>query len=436
MATATPDKSLLRSLKEQLAAKSSEAERIAGTFKEENGSFVVSTDQRNAYVKAVKDAQEIKGLLDAANSADSITGYLDAPDGSSAAGQFYGSNPGASAEYKSLGDMFVESDAFQAAARAQFKDRPFIRAEMEGKSIHSLSAGTQTHSALGGVQDLGITEAQRRKWHIRDLFPSAKTRNAVLQGIRETGWVNNAAQVRERYAADGVSPATGLDTDVFGRAPRSKLMLQPVSYPVAEIAHMLDGHKNILSDEPRLKTFINTRLIEGIKFAEDYDLLHSVGGDGQTVTGLFNTPGVQQYKGDAKDKYSIQMRRAMTKALLAEYEPTGVVLSPTMWEHVEVETDDTGAFRVALQVAVGAQKKVWRINVVETTAMPDGQYLLGAFGMGAQLYDRENVSVTVSSENSDNFERGVLTFRADERIALEVSRPESFVIGSWTTPTP
>ncbi len=435
MATATTDKSLLRSLKEQLAAKSAEAERIAGTFKEENGSFVVSTEQRNAYVAAVKDAQEIKGLLDAANGAESLNGYLDAPESPSAAGQYYGSNPGNGSEYKSLGDMFVESDAYQAAARASFKDRPFIRAEMEGKSIFSLSAGTHTVPALGGVQDLGITEAQRRKWHIRDLFPAAKTKNSVLVGIRETGWVNNAAQVKERYGADGVSPATGADTDVFGRAPRSKLSLQPVSYPVAEVAHMLDGHKNILSDEPRLKQFINSRLIEGIKFAEDIQLLHSVGGDGQSIVGLFNTPGVQQYKGDPKDKFSIQMRRAMTKSLLAEYEPTGIVISPSMWEQVEVETDDTGAFRVALQVAVGAQKKVWRVNVVETTAMPDDQYLLGAFGLGASLYDRESVSVTVSSENSDNFERGVLTFRSDERIALEISRPESFVIGSWTTPT-
>jgi HK97 family phage major capsid protein len=305
---------------------------------------------------------------------------------------------------------------------------------MEGKSIFSLSAGTQTHPALGGVEDLGITEAQRRKMHIRDLFPKATTKNAILQGIRETGWVNNAAQVPERRAADGTSAPTGADTDVFGRAPRSKLTLAPVSFPVAEIAHMLDGHKNILSDEPRLKQFINSRLIEGIKFAEDYDLLHSIGGDGQSITGLFNTPGVQQYTGVNTDKFSIQMRRAMTKALLAEYEPTGIVLSPSMWEQVEVETDNNGAFRVALQVAVGAVKRVWRVNVVETTAMPDDKYLLGAFGMGAQIYDRENVSVTVSSENSDNFERGVLTFRADERLALEVSRPESFVIGSWTTP--
>ncbi|MFG3132866.1 phage major capsid protein [Streptomyces tendae] len=427
------DKSLLRSLQTQLQEKSAEADRIASTFKEEDGKFVVSTDQRDAYVKVVRDAQEIKGLIDAAQGADTLNQYINAPEGTPAAGQFYGSTP-RSMEAKSLGEMFTESDAYKRAAAAEFKERPYIRAEIEGKSIFSLSAGTHTHQALGSVQDLGITEAQRRKWHIRDLFPGAKTKSAVLLGIRETGWVNNAAQVPERRAADGVSAPTGADTDVFGKAPRSKLKLEPVAFPIAEIAHLLDGHKNILSDEPRLRTFINSRLVEGVKFAEDYDLLHSQGGDGTSIVGLFNTPGVQQYTGKNTDKFSIQMRRAMTRSLLAEYEPTGVVLSPNMWEEVEVETDDNGAFRVALQVAVGAQKKVWRINVVETTAMPDEKYLLGSFGMGAQLYDRENVSVTVSSENADNFERGVLTFRADERVALEISRPESFVIGTWTTP--
>ncbi|MYX26759.1 phage major capsid protein [Streptomyces sp. SID8381] len=427
------DKSLLRNLQTQLQEKSAEADRIASTFKEEDGKFVVSTEQRDAYVKAVRDAQEIKGLIDAAQGAENLSEYLNAPDGTSAAGAFYGSSP-RGVEAKSLGELFTESEAYRRAAASEFKERPYIRAEIEGKSIWSLSAGTHTHQALGSVQDLGITEAQRRKWHVRDLFPSAKTKAAVLLGIRETGWVNNAAQVPERRAADGVSAPTGADSDVFGKAPRSKLKLEPVAFPIAEIAHLLDGHKNILSDEPRLRNFINSRLVEGVKFAEDYDLLHSQGGDGTSITGLFNTPGVQQYVGRNTDKFSIQMRRAMTRSLLAEYEPTGVVLSPNMWEEVEVETDDNGAFRVALQVAVGAQKKVWRINVVETTAMPDEKYLLGSFGMGAQLYDRENVSVTVSSENADNFERGVLTFRADERVALEVSRPESFVIGTWTQP--
>ncbi|MEU1592781.1 phage major capsid protein [Streptomyces sp. NPDC005708] len=428
-----PENTRLKELKRQLQEKSAEAERISQSFKvEDNGGFVVSTEQANAFKKVSSEAQEIKSLIDAEQGLVQVKQYLDAPDGPSAAAMHYGQTP--AMEGKSLGDLFVESDAYRTAAQAGFRDRPYVRAEMEGKSIFSLAGGSVTHQVLGSAQNLGIAERMFRKFHVRDLFPKSTTKNAVLYGARETGWTNNAKQVKERYAADGVSPATGADTDVYGRAPRSKLSLTPVMYPVAEVAHLLDAHKNILSDEPRLKTFINQRMVEGVKYAEDWDLLHSVG-DGQSLTGLYNTPGVQQYTGLATDKYSVQIRRAITKALLAEYDPTGIVLSPTMWERVEVEEDKNGAFRVAVAVAIGAEKKVWRLNVVETTAMADTDFLIGAFGLGAQLHDRENVSVTVSSENADNFERGLITFRADERLALEVPRPESFVIGTWTTPT-
>ncbi|MGW0033097.1 phage major capsid protein [Streptomyces sp. NPDC003314] len=432
MSTATTSR--IKELEAALQVKSAEAERISKTFKvEDGGQFVVSTEQAKEFKKVSSEAQEIKALIDAERGLTEIKQYLEAPERPSAAATHYGQRP--DLEEKSLGDLFVESDAFQRASQGEFRDKPYIRANIEGKSIFSMSAGTVTHQVLGSAQNLGIAERPYRKFHIRDLFPKSSTRHSVLYGARETGWVNNAKQVKERYAADGTSPATGADTDTWGRAPRSKLTMTPVMYPVGEIAHLIDMHKNILADEPRLKTFVNTRLVEGVKYTEDYDLLHSVG-DGQSITGIFNTPGVQQYQGLASDQYSVQIRRSITMALLAEYEPTGIVLSPTMWEHVEVEEDKNGAFRVAVAVAIGAEKKVWRLNVVETTAMSDAKFLIGAFGLGAQLHDRQSVSVTVSSENAENFEKGLVTFRADERVALEVPRPESFVIGSWTTPTP
>ncbi|MFB6630024.1 phage major capsid protein [Streptomyces sp. NPDC056362] len=430
MSTATTSR--IKELQAALQAKSNEAEAISQTFTVEDGKFVISSEKAKAFQTASAQAQEIKSLLDAEQGHTEIKQYLEQPERLPAAATHYGM-PGV--EEKSLGDMFVESDSFQRASASGFDDRPYIRAAMEGKSIFSLSAGTVTHQTLGSVQNLGIAERQFRKFHIRDLFPKSSTKQAVLYGARETGWTNGAKQVKERYGADGTSPATGADTDTWGRAPRSKLSLTPVMYPVAEIAHLIDAHKNILADEPRLKTFINSRMVEGLKYQEDIDLLHSVG-DGQSLTGIYNTPGVQQYNGLSSDKYSVQIRRAITKALLAEYEPTGIVLSPTMWEHVEVEEDDNGAFRVAVAVAIGAEKKVWRLNVVETTAMSDNDFLIGAFGLGAQLHDRQSISVTVSSENGENFEKGLITMRADERVALEVPRPESFVIGKWTTPAP
>jgi HK97 family phage major capsid protein len=329
--------------------------------------------------------------------------------------------------------VFMESKAFADARERGFDGPVRIHAGVEGKSIYNFSGGSVSHQALGHGGEPRHPRRRQAKSHIRDLFPKSSTKSSVLYGVRETGWVNNAAQVNQRYAADGVSPATGADTDVWGPAPKSKITLTPVMFPVAGIKHSLDAHKHILSDEPRLRTFLNGRMLDGVKYAEDYDLLHSVG-SGEQITGLFNTPGVQTYTGLNSDKYDVQVRRSITKALLAEYEPTGLVLSPTMWEAVEITQTTTGEFRVAVSVAIGAEKRIWRLNVVETTAMDDTKFLVGAFGMGAQLHDREAVSVSVSTEHATNYTDGVVTFLAEERVAFEVNRPESFVIGTWTTP--
>jgi len=424
---------LLQAMQTDLEAKNAEVERIASTFKtDEKGRFSIATDQFKDYRKAVDAAKEVKSAIETINEATQLREFGLAPAQVSEAGSDAGSTY-AALEGKSLGDMFVESDAFAAAREAGFGDRPHIAVGIEGKSIYNFAAGTATVQSLGSAQHLGIAEQARRKWHIRDLFPKSTTKAAVLYGIREVGWVNNAAQVAQRYAADGTSAATGGPTDVFGRAPVSQLNLTTVLYPVAEIKHQLSAHQNILSDEGRLKTFINTRMVEGVKYAEDYDLLHSAGG-GEKITGLFNTPGVQLYTGLATDKHSVQIRRAITKALLAEYDPTGLVVSPEMFENIEVEEDDNGAFRVAVSVAVGAEKRIWRVNVVETTEMSNANFLLGAFGLGASLHDRESVSVKVSTEHGTNFTDGACTFLASERLALEVPRPESFVIGTWTAP--
>lgn len=435
----TIDKSMISGARATLAEKNAEAERIASTFKvDDQGRFTISTEQHQAYVSAVEAGKEAKSFLDAVEAQESHAAYLNGSDDASVAGQHYG-QPNAQVEGKSLGSdfasVFVDSDAYKAAREAGFnRGAVAIHAEAEGKSIYNFSGGTVTVQATGPAENLGILEGAKRKTHIRDLFPQMSTSASVLYGVRETGWVNNAKQVNQKYAADGVSAATGNDaTDVWGRAPKSNITLSPVMYPVAAVRHALDAHKDILSDEPRLRSFLNMRMVDGVKYAEDYALLHSVG-SGEQITGLYNVSGVQQYTGLPTDNYSVQVRRAITKAVLAEYDPTGLVISPTRWEQIEVEMDKQGQFRVAVSVSIGGVKQVWRLNVVETTAMDDTNFVIGAFGMGAQLYDREQVSVSVSSEHASNFTDGIVTFLGEERIAFEVPRPESFVIGSWTTP--
>lgn len=434
------DKSMLSALQADLAVKQAEVERIAAAFPHEDGKFAIPADMHRDYVTAVKAATEVKSVIDAAASAAEIAGYLQAPAGGSAAAMDAGSRIlAAGNEVKSFADYFIESKSFQEAkAAGAFREgrteSPRMHAEIEGKSIYNFSGGTATVQTLGSAEHVGIQEQAKRKWHVRDLFPKSSTSAAVLYGVRETGWLNAAKQVNQKYAADGIAAATGNDaTDVWGRAPKSNITLTPVMFPVAGIKHALDAHKYILNDESRLRTFLNTRMLDGVKYAEDDALLHSVG-TGEQITGLFNTPGVQSYTGLSSDQYDVQVRRAITKAMLAEYDPTGLVLSPTMWENIEVEEGTDGHLRVATAVAIGSEKRIWRLNVVPTTAMQDTKFLVGAFGMGAQLHDREQVSVSVSTEHASNYTDGVVTFLAEERVALEVVRPESFVVGSWTTP--
>jgi HK97 family phage major capsid protein len=70
---------------------------------------------------------------------------------------------------------------------------------------------------------------------------------------------------------------------------------------------------------------------------------------------------------------------------------------------------------------------LWRLPIVSTPAITEGKVLLGSFGVGATLYDRMEGNIRVSEQHSDFFVRNAVAVLAEERIALAVKRPESFV---------
>jgi hypothetical protein len=429
----TETKDRIAELTKALQGNAEDQDAASNSWKTEDGKFVLSNDEAKAFQDLVTEGEKIQGTIVALEKSAGIRDFLGREPGTPVGG---GDAADAERErlgggFKGLGQRFLDSDVYAEMKQANF--RLPLNAEfkssgvslyggLDRKDVYSLSAGTVTIQAFGTAQQLDLQERVLRPSRVRDLFPSEQTTAAMLYGIRETGFINAARPVPEREVDGGVT--------VFGLKPKSSVTLTTVTYPISTIAHTMDVHKNVLDDEPRLRGLLDRDMIDGVKMSEDDQILYG-DGVGENMTGIVNTPGIQTYAQVAADKKSAAIRRAATRAMLAWFVPTGVVLHPFDWEDIELETDLNGNYIVATSVAIGGEKRVWRMQVIDTPAIVQDRFLLGAFGQGAKVYDREEVNVIVSTENRDNIERNVVTLRGEERVGLEVPRPESFVYGSF-----
>lgn len=393
------------------------------------------TDARDV----MADIDEIKSLIDAESM---VSGdYAASAAGQSVAMGFAAGGGGVSGlQGKSLGEMFTDSHEFKAlqSSGRLTMDQPFEldQADVTGgygqKDLFtgSLTGGTNPNG-FGRVQrDPYVPRAQRPN-RVRDLFPAATTSANLIDYFRVLGFAgadvnkSNAAPVAERTGTEGTDA-------VFGLKPKSSLRFESAQAPVRTIAHWEAAHRNVLADEPQLQSIINNELLYGLALEEDDQILNG-DGTGENLLGILNTPNVQKYTGVAGDQMSDQLRKSATLSVLANYPGTGFVLHPLDWEKIELQkASGDGQYMLTSNVAIGAATQVWRQPVVESPAMAEGTWLTGAFGIGAQLYDRALASVRVAEQHSDFFVRNAVAILVEERLALSVKRPESMVVGSFT----
>jgi HK97 family phage major capsid protein len=115
---------------------------------------------------------------------------------------------------------------------------------------------------------------------------------------------------------------------------------------------------------------------------------------------------------------------------LAFYPATGIVLTPTDWHTIELLKDGENRYLFGSPKGA-APAMVWGLPVAESDAMPNGDFLVGAFALAATIYDREESAILVSTEDQDNFIKNMVTILCEERLALTVERPQAIVHGGW-----
>jgi HK97 family phage major capsid protein len=294
------------------------------------------------------------------------------------------------------------------------------------KDVYNSVGGTLVGGGLGPVQFDPMVPRAYRRARVRDLFPVAATSSNLIDYFRVLGFGANRLDLS---SSASVVPDRDVANTNFGLKPKSSLKFETASAPVRTIAHYEVAHRNVISDVPQLQSTISNELLYGLRLTEDAQILNGTG-TGEDLLGILNTPGIQTYAesaGPASDGPADAIRRGATRAILAYYDPTGVVIHPYDWEGIELAKGTDEHYSITANVAVGSEQRLWRMTVVDSPAIAQKTGLVGAFGLGAQLYDRMEASIRIAEQHSDFFVRNAVAILAEERLALAVKRPESFV---------
>jgi len=429
------DETRLSELQGALRKKMADNKEIADAFKFEDGVMQVSADQKSAFDRNMADIKEIKSLIEGLEGMREVEAWGDRPATDSVAAKADAAAHAAEVREalrgKTLGELFTESAEFKALDQgrngANMPSPWSLKAsDFTGYNVKDVYSAlpTGTPGAFGSIQRDPIVVPPMRTRRVRDLFPTRTTTAAVIEYFRMTGFTNAASTVAERSGS------------AFGAKPQSSFTFVGEQAPVRTIAHWEAAHRNVLADEPQLRSIIDNELMYGLRLQEDEQILNG-DGSGENLTGVLQTSGIQTYDWSSgatspvADTKADAIRRAATLSFLSYYEPTGVVMHPNDWEDIELTKDANGQYLVAVSVAMGGEPRIWRIPVVETPAIAEGTALVGAFGTGAQLYDREQASIRVSEQHSDFFVRNAIVVLAEQRLALAVKRPEAFVSVSF-----
>lgn len=112
----------------------------------------------------------------------------------------------------------------------------------------------------------------------------------------------------------------------------------------------------------------------------------------------------------------------------AQYTPNAIVLNPTTVFAIETEKDTTGR-KLDIVKAVGNQKYIAGLPVIECNEVPVGKYFIGDFQNGANLYDYTNLELNWV-EDAETAVMNMVRLVFQEQLALVVYMPWAFAYGS------
>ncbi len=339
-------------------------------------------------------------------------------------------------EYRSLGQRMVESGDFQTLQQRNGQGV----AVLEFESFHqerTLQQRAMAHTGILPADYLepmripGISRPDDVFGSLRDVLTVGQASADSLVYFSEDVFTNNAKVVPE-----ATHTASGDETPAHASVkPESAITFTQATSAVVTIAHWIPITRQMIWNAPEMQTYIEGRLIDGLKLKEDDDLLNGDGSAG-SMTGLLETANIQILDatyfgsnpvaddGTPNENFNRVKRADTLIATIGRARSNFVVLNPVDHEQFMTSTDAQQQYFGAGPFAAGNVPTLWGKRVVINENQPQGRALVGD-GRHATIWDRMQAQVLVGTIDNQ-FIRNALTLLAEERIGLTVFRPKAF----------
>ncbi len=241
---------------------------------------------------------------------------------------------------------------------------------------------------------------------MRNLIPGGTTTGSGILYVREISF--------NKGVIGPVSPG----------APKAQadMTYEVKQQPVVTIPAYMKLPAQYWDDFPMFQSWMDARLLYGLAVAEEDQLLNGNGTlpnlEGFLAVALSAAGGASLLSG---------VGAALAKLYQQGYLPTGIVVNPADWGNALANDPALGA-PALMQPPIS----LWGVPVVASPSMISGECLVGQFAPFSQIFDREDATVEIATQNQDDFIRNLVTVRAEERLTLAIYQPSAFVKGTYT----
>ena len=320
-------------------------------------------------------------------------------------------------ESKSLADTLKENEDVSRLLRNRKGSTSItIKAgDLERKTVvTSAAVGFTTPGIVTSERIPGIVADARQELRLRDLLSARPTQMQMVDFIRVVTPLAPAAMVAE--------------TNI---KPENTITFGVTSEKVRTIATFLPAAKQVMDDVSELSAFLQDSLKYAVNLEEENQMIAG-DGTGENLHGFISQAQVLAADTVASHtKIDIIGNAISQLAVSKEATPTFVVVNSADFWALRLAKDTQGRYLLG-DPQLNITPTLFGLAVVPTTSIALGTFLVGSGNpLAAEIRDRQDVTVEISTEHADFFQKNMIAIRAEKRMALLVKRPNAFVSGSF-----